>query len=962
MDGILNGLNAAQRAAVTSDASVLQVLAPPGSGKTKTLTARVAYLIAHRQLKPWNIIVCTFTVKAAKEMQERIRAFVGEELEKKLKVGTFHSIAIRFLRRYYASIGLDERFGVADSNDSLAIFKRIVSQNQFSLEPRAARNRVSSNKSKGIDAEQFALSAKKGNAEQQEFVEIFRLYQTQLEQCGLLDYDDILLRCTELLRKHPECVANVEAVLVDEFQDTNGVQFELMTLFAQKRSVITIVGDPDQSIYGWRSAEIKNLGRMKERWPDTMTVNLEENYRSSGAILHAAQKLIDQDESRPAKKLQATHTLGQRPVLRKLPAAKSEAEWLVSEIKRMKALTGDMLGLDDFAILVRSAALSRAVETALGNASLAYRMIGGKRFYDRAEIRLVVDYLRVINQPGNNEAVVSVINLPSRKVGDKTVEALLKEAQEKGVPLWRLVMDVAQGRAKVNTKISSQAQQGIGQFVNVILSGQSKHGNNPGNLVDLVNTVVAKINMQKWLKSKYPEDHETRWANVEELIAQAIGFPSQAQQPPGPEEGDLPDDAGSPLANFLSSAALSGGADDKDCEDGEQQQHVTISTIHAAKGLEWPVVFIPACYDGSIPHSRAEDTDEERRILYVAMTRAQALLNLSCPTRNTSGEETTMSSFLTQPGVSNYFEEHGPSISHGHVQGLAKTLRRVCPTAAEVTQASVKLENDEDNYWPLNGEMPYPELAKCDAIEASGNGSGSTRPAAWVNTTTSMDSFDAGTYPQPGFASVKDKYADIMKEREAAERSKLDRRAKEKGRIDADQAPKGRKRQIQGQGSLASFFAKKSRPDDLAGQASVSAPSVASGFRSAVEPLRDISNMRVEDRSDELPTKPFVPPHKPRTAPLANARVPKSHAPEPLREQKDTYVFLSSDPPQPEDQEPEPECQLATGTSQASTAVISSFKPVSTFHSTTMQSIGPKRKTLGMGRGFVPWSARGGKR
>lgn len=262
MSDILQGLNSAQRTAVTSETEVLQVLAPPGSGKTKTLTSRVAYLVRERQFKPWNIIVCTFTVKAAREMQERIRAFVGEQFEKKLRVGTFHKISLIYLRRYGRLVGIADNFGVADTNDSMRIIGRIIKQNKFTLEPKAARERISRSKANGIDNEQFSLSLHQASqkrtgssgaaqniaAEKQEFAEIFNLYQEQLDKCNLLDFDDILLRCVKLLRTHPECVANIEAVLVDEFQDTNGVQYELMSLFAQSRSFITIVGDPDQSI------------------------------------------------------------------------------------------------------------------------------------------------------------------------------------------------------------------------------------------------------------------------------------------------------------------------------------------------------------------------------------------------------------------------------------------------------------------------------------------------------------------------------------------------------------------------------------------------------------------------------------------------------------------------------------------------------------------------------------------
>ena len=451
MDNILEGLNAAQSAAVTSSASVLQVLAPPGSGKTKTLTARVAYLIAQQHLKPWNIIVCTFTVKAASEMKDRVKSLVGDDLAKQIKLGTFHSVSLRYLKQYGQHIGLEKDFGIADTADSKAIVKRIVKQNDFTIDPQQARSRISANKAKGIESEQFLRTAK--NVEQQEFSQVYQQYEAALKASNLLDYDDILIRCCLLLQAHPHCVSNVQALLIDEFQDTNSIQYDLMGLFAQHHNAITIVGDPDQSIYGFRSAEIKNLGRMKRQWPDTITINLEENYRSSGAILRAAQHLIEQDQNRPPKRLQATHTPGLRPVLRKLPSAVAEADWLVSEVQRMQALSGNLLRPNDFAVLLRSASLSRVIESALGKAGVPYRMEGGTRFYDRVEVKLLVDYLRVIAQPDNSEAVVRILNTPARRIGDATISGLRQEAQAKGKSLWTLVLDVVQGRCTASTKI-----------------------------------------------------------------------------------------------------------------------------------------------------------------------------------------------------------------------------------------------------------------------------------------------------------------------------------------------------------------------------------------------------------------------------------------------------------------------------------------------------------------------------
>ncbi|KAM0717699.1 hypothetical protein Q7P37_007551 [Cladosporium fusiforme] len=1021
MGDILQGLNSAQRTAVTSEAEVLQVLAPPGSGKTKTLTSRVAYLIRERQFRPWNIIVCTFTVKAAREMQERIRTFVGEELEKKLRIGTFHKIALLYLRRYGKLIGIADNFGVADTNDSVRIVTRICKENKFSLEPKPARDRISRSKAQGVDSEQFALSLQKrpgsnqnATIEKQEFAQIYSMYQAQLEKCNLLDFDDILLRCVNLLRNHPECVTNIEAVLVDEFQDTNGVQYELMSLFAQRRSFITIVGDPDQSIYGWRSADIKNLGRMKTQWRDTLTVNLEENYRSSGAILRAAQKVIEQDETRPPKQLQATHSPGQRPVLRKLPNAKGEADWIVTEIKRLIALSGGMLSLNDFAILLRTATLSRNIESAFGKDGMAYRMIGGKKFYDRVEIKLLIDYLRVIDQPAHSEAVERIINEPSRKIGDKTVAGLQREAQSTGQTLWDLTRRIAQRQTTPSTKLSEPNVKGIQQFYDVIARGRDKIDKDPTALVDLINLVVNKLSFQNYLKTKYPEDHETRWANVEELIAQATDASSQPPERPSQEDDGLPPVEGtevieeSPLTTFLSNVALSAATDQKAEDNGEQAAQATISTLHAAKGLEWPVVFIPACYKGSIPHSRAEDNDEERRLLYVGMTRAQVVLNMTFPIRgNSQNEGPELSPFLAEQGLNNFFEEHGPSISERDVRALAITLGRENPTAEALAKSRKTLERDEDNYWPLNGEWPPEQLAKWNNERQADDPApvyGTTRAASWVTASVTMQQQqqeNRATIPNPnqfasGFISVKSMTDKIQSEQEEEKRLRaLDKRALAVERAAQGQAPKGRKRQIEGQGTISSFFGKKARtstetetselPEGSHAAAAAARTQPASLTRTVSAPLRDVSNLNTNiNNPAQHPlssnSKPLAAlhQHRVRAAPLAQRRTLEHSSSDPVKTQPaHGYVFVSSPPPEERerdikaaeegDEEDEvagrghPKTRVPVAATTTSTSGVSSFKPASTFHSTSMSSVPSRGRTLGLGR-MKPWSARGGKR
>ncbi|MCJ1438727.1 hypothetical protein MMC27_008117 [Xylographa pallens] len=736
---ILDGLNAAQRAAVVSPASVLQILAPPGSGKTKTLTSRVAHLLSHHNHKPWNTLCLTFTIKSAREMKERLSKLIGPALASKLVLGTFHSVCRRYLVIYGYLIGIRKGFGIADSSDSIAIINRITKRLKLNLDPKAARSRISSSKAKGIRHTDLSNEiGKRTNVDQQEFVTVFEAYESHLAMSNLLDYDDLLLRCVDLLRQHPHCVSNVEVVLIDEFQDTNVVQFDLMRLFAAKCNRITTVGDPDQSIYGWRSAEIKNLKRMKTEYPDTLVIHLEDNYRSSGAILLAALEVIEQDQARPAKPLLPTHCPGTVPVLRKLPSAAIEATWIVTEIQRSMALTGNVLRYADFSVLLRSASLSRVIESAMGKIGIPYRMVGGQRFFDRVEVKVLLDYLRVISQPDNSDALVRIINVPSRRIGDVTIRCLLEEAIAGGLTLWALIQEVVQGRRRSKTKIAKVAEQGLGNVVNIIVTSRTKIKDNetPHWPYQILEFILTKLNYKDFLEKSHPEDHEGRWANVEELLAQASEccpvFKDSLSMAENEIEDSLPNIEGLQqesgnqaevaLAGFLANVALSTELQkgDEDENQNGPQDRVIISTIHAAKGLEWPVVFIPSAYEGSIPHSRAEDTDEERRLLYVAMTRAQALLYMSCPVKNSMREETTLSPFLAAKKVSRLLTNQGPSFQFGTIQDICRILRRDSPSEGLVLAGMKSASNLKDDLWPLTGE----EAPEVVAARWHGNNNG----------------------------------------------------------------------------------------------------------------------------------------------------------------------------------------------------------------------------------------------
>ncbi|KAJ8069675.1 hypothetical protein OCU04_000103 [Sclerotinia nivalis] len=983
IDNLLTGLNASQRAAVSSQADTLAILAGPGSGKTHTLTSRTAWLL-QQGLQPWNIIVATFTVKAAREMKERIGKLIGNGMESKLILGTFHSIARRYLARYGHLIGIRKDFGIADSSDSLAIIKRIVKRKDLNIDPKVARSRISSLKAKGSASASKPFDAKEKTVEAQEFEIVHAEYQATLERSNLLDYDDLLVRCVELLRLHPSCVSNIEAVLIDEFQDTNLVQFDLMRLLSAYQKRITIVGDPDQSIYSFRAAEIKNYKRMLRQYPDTVTISLEENYRSSGAILLTALNVIEQDSSRIAKSLLPTHNVGTRPVLRKLATAQKEADWIIQEIQRTMGMTGDLLDLNDFAILLRSSSLSRVIESSLGKAGIAYRMVGGLRFYDRVEIKTLLDYLRVINLPDNNDALARIINSPSRRIGETTIKALLEEAEQSKLTLWALILDSVQGRRRTKTKLTTSVGKGLSVFVDIILTGMKKIAdplNRENSIVKIMEFIIEKISYEKWLELHHGDIHKARWDNVKELIAQATDFQGLISN--GYEDESLPqidgleqEDASDSLTRFLANVALASEVKKED-DQGSSTPQITISTIHAAKGLEWPIVFIPGAYQGSIPHSRAEDTDEERRLLYVAMTRAKALLNMSYPLKNSLDELTTTCPFLSARGLRAHLDQKGPPLRSNTVQCLAQILRRSFPTKESIAESSACLELTEDTYYPLEpeddkqdeskwnlgngnpnftkGQRP-PKRRRFDATDQTGNVSGVVYNNTPMTTMERVSNFTLGG----GFVSASS-HLQVLGEQSSNQTIGEIKSTSTKGTVKSSK--NSFKGPPNGQGTLLGFLGKQ-EPQKEIKPAPIVDEFRETKIRASAQLHRHRNNTPVgmmqspsQNEGETLP--PLLTGHRLGTgAALSRPNINRIQG-----KQNDSYIFLSSSPPRAKQPssvtEPAPDVSVPGLT--AKPAIMSLVRPARTLHTTSMAiaqgSVGVK-KTLGVKRSMNGWGSR----
>ncbi|KAF8322726.1 UvrD-helicase-domain-containing protein [Clavulina sp. PMI_390] len=671
-DAYLKALNAAQLRAVAHDPHIpLQILAGPGSGKTRVLTCRVAHLVEAHKIRPQNICAVTFTNKAANEMRERLKKLIGPERTTGLVMGTFHALCAKYLRVYGTSIGLPSNFSICDAEESKKIITAILKRPEIledmqacsvKIEPNFAASAISRAKAKGIAASNYERASKKPSAPprppqgetaqersdtERIIGEIYKLYSAELLASNSLDFDDLLVFGVKLLRAHPAAVANLQHVLVDEFQDTNTMQFELMCLLASAKRCVSIVGDPDQSSQQFRSCDksslladaVENLAKMKREFTGTQQILLEENYRSSGAILDASLAIISRDDKRVAKSLFTSHPKGPTPTLFECYDEWREANAVVQEIRRLMAFGCGKLAYNDFAILLRFNALSLHLESALRKAGIPCRIMGGHQFFDRAEVKDLIAYLQLVDNADFKPAFVRACNTPKRGLGKKSIDELLAQAERSKKSPMALAEAIVHGRAP---DVKPPARLKLAPFVRVIELLRAKSLAST-SAVELIQSLVSLINYEEYLKQN--EDWESRWENVKQLMTFATELSgSDSSNVLGGEVGVIlmrhyhlwtvhltsttfDQSEGGPLRQFLEGCMLS--TDTQTSEDQANQPAITISTCHAAKGLEWPVVFVPAVEQEVFPFYRSEDHAEERRLLYVACTRAQGFLYIS---------------------------------------------------------------------------------------------------------------------------------------------------------------------------------------------------------------------------------------------------------------------------------------------------------------------------------------------
>lgn len=606
----LQGLSTAQAEAVVVPGGPLLVLAGPGSGKTRVIAHRIAYLL-QGDIAPWEMLAVTFTNKAAREMRTRVQTLLGHEADG-LTLGTFHAICARMLRRDGQALGIDRNFNIFDTGDQLELIKQAVSElgiDPKRYAPRALLHRISKAKSERFSAAD--LQQRSGSYFEEIVARVFEHYTALLGGYGGLDFDDLLLRALEMFDTVPEVRARYQDryrhVLLDEFQDTNLVQYQLARAWAAGTGNLTVVGDPDQSIYSWRSADIRNILHFERDYPQAKVVRLEQNYRSTKAILHVADAVIQKTAQRLHKSLWTENETGHPPVVHEAYNEIEEAQFVVEELQRHWA-TGEWEP-GDVAVMYRTNAQSRVLEAAFRDAKLPYRLVGATSFYERKEVKDLIAYLRLIHNPSDSVSFARIVNVPSRGIGKRTQEVLVAWGDERNLPAFQAAVAAAEASGPM---IASRAVLPLRTFVEMIEEGRRLASE--ATVVELLDFVLQRSGYHEYL-SEECDDAEERWENLRELGTVASDY-----------DGLPPDRA---LSAFLESVAL---VSDQDDLDNGPPNAVSLLTLHTAKGLEFPVVFLVGMEEGVFPHIRAFDDpdslEEERRLCYVGVTRAQRCLYL----------------------------------------------------------------------------------------------------------------------------------------------------------------------------------------------------------------------------------------------------------------------------------------------------------------------------------------------
>lgn len=613
-NNLLQGLNNKQQEAVKSVAGPLLIMAGAGSGKTRVLTHRVAYIIEQNLANPWNILAITFTNKAAREMRERVDKLMGEGAED-IWVSTFHALCVRILRRNAERIGYERAFNIASTSEQRTLVKRLlaalnVDSKQYT--PRTILETISNAKNNMVTPEEFASNAK--GPYEEVVAKVYRQYQEELHRNQAMDFDDLIMKTIELFKEFPDVLEYYQNkfhyIHVDEYQDTNEAQYELVTLLAARYRNICVVGDADQSIYGWRGANMENILNFEKDYPDATVVKLEQNYRSTKNILKAANAVIDNNINRKDKTLWTDNAAGDKVHYYRAGNENDEAYYVIKQVQKLRQ--DQDYDYSDFAVLYRTNAQSRVIEEALLKAGIPYKLVGAHKFYDRMEIQDVLAYLRLATNPDDSLSFRRVVNVPKRGIGTTSVDKLADFATMNNITM----LEAARQAGAANIRGKAQGQLlAFADLIADLHDFQMEH-----NITELTDEILQRSGYKEMLETEKTLENQSRLENLEEFKSVTAEF--EKNWMPTDEESNM-------FVDFLSDLALVSDQDDVE----EDAPEVTLMTLHAAKGLEFPVVFLIGMEEGIFPLGRATEDDgeleEERRLAYVGITRAEKELYLT---------------------------------------------------------------------------------------------------------------------------------------------------------------------------------------------------------------------------------------------------------------------------------------------------------------------------------------------
>ena len=647
MINILEGLNDKQYEAVKHTEGPCLVIAGAGSGKTKVLTHKIAYLIDEKNIKPWNILAITFTNKAANEMKQRVEKIIGDVAANDMWIGTFHSICVKILRRYIDRIGFTSSFIIFDTSDQRTLVKQCIKELNFDeklFTDKSVLSEISNGKNEMLEPAAYAVRAA-GEFRKEKISEIYDLYQRKLKQNNAIDFDDIINYTIRILTENPDILEyyteKFKYVLVDEYQDTNKAQFTLITLMASRYGNITVVGDNDQGIYSFRGADISNILNFERDFPGTKIIKLEQNYRCTGNILKAANAVIKNNETKYEKKLWTENEEGKLPRIFSGDNEYGEATFIVTQINNLKR--EEYYKYSDFAILYRMNAQSRAIEDILRREDIPYKIVGGLKFYERKEIKDIIAYLRLIQNPADNLSLRRIINEPKRGIGKTSLEGIEEVADKNNMSMYEAIK-------KAETFGLNRVFLNSREFVQTIEELIQEKDNI--SISELIKHTLNKTGYTKALEEENTVEAENRVENLEEFLTVAIEFEEESA------ENTLPE--------FLEGITLSSDLDEIE-DDAEM---VTLMTLHSAKGLEFPTVFLVGMEEGISPGYKSigepKELEEERRLCYVGITRAKENLFITCAKQRTIFGSTTCNA------VSRFVKEIPQTLLEGYEDTFKK--------------------------------------------------------------------------------------------------------------------------------------------------------------------------------------------------------------------------------------------------------------------------------------------------